>query len=79
MRSNQKTIILGCPKCGKETTVFNSRGNGYIRMRERQCKECGYTFMTKEEIVDLPKKETIPHYLNRLIAEMENGSGQRAV
>lgn len=79
MRSRPRSITIRCPKCNGETTVFNSRGNGYIRMRDRQCKACGFTFMTKEEIIDLPKKETVQHYLNRFIAEMEGEDVQSAV
>lgn len=79
MRIRPKSITIGCPKCGRETMVTNSRGNGFIRMRERECKECGFIFMTKEEIIDLPQKESVQHYLNRFIAEMGDVDEQRAV
>lgn len=69
-RKRPKSVTITCPKCGTETAVINSRGNGFIRMRERQCKECGFIFSTKEEIIDLPYNESIQHYLNRIIAEV---------
>ena len=70
-RKRPKSVTITCPKCGMETAVINSRGNGFIRMRERQCKECGFIFSTKEEIINLQNNETIYHYLNRIIAEVE--------
>ena len=69
---------MKCIKCGGKTVVFNSRSNGYVRLRERQCEKCGYTFATEEKPVDLGKM-SVAVYLNRMIKEMNSevrGSGE---
>lgn len=60
---------MKCPKCGNKTKVFDTRSDGYRRMRDRQCTFCGYIFSTEEKIVDRPKHETLVTYLNRTINE----------
>lgn len=48
---------MKCPKCGEETKVydkrwFNIRNTkcGYD-MRRRECKKCGYRFITEENYI----------------------------
>lgn len=62
---------MKCIKCGGKTVAFNSRSNGYVRLRERQCEKCGYTFATEEKPVDLGKM-SVAVYLNRMIKEMNS-------
>ena len=61
---------MRCLKCGGKTVVFNSRSNGFVRLRERQCKRCGYTFSTEEKPVDTGGM-SIPMYLNKIVREMQ--------
>lgn len=67
---------MKCLKCGGDTRVDESRSNGYIRIRARICKRCGYAFTTKEEPVDRGE-ETIPRYLNRVLYEMQRSEESR--
>lgn len=62
---------MKCLKCGYKTIVITSRSNGYIRLRERQCKMCGYIFTTREEPTDLGGL-SLPMYLNRMIEEIQS-------
>ena len=62
---------MKCIWCGGETAVFNSRSNGYIRLRERQCKRCGRIFTTAEKPVDLDGM-SVAVYLNRMIKEIND-------
>ena len=59
---------MKCLKCGGNTKVFNSQSNGYIRLRERQCERCGYTYTTEEKPVDLGEM-SVAMYLNWVLQE----------
>ena len=43
-------MTINCPRCGEDTGVYNTRGDGVIVHRGRYCKSCGYTFNTFETI-----------------------------
>ena len=45
-------MTINCPKCGGDSGVFNTRGDGIITFRSRFCKCCGYTFKTFETVGD---------------------------
>lgn len=40
---------MTCPMCGKRTHVVESRDNGIIVRRRRECKECKFRFTTYEQ------------------------------
>lgn len=40
---------MTCPVCGEDTEVLCTRGDCETTVRRYRCKECGYTFHTKEE------------------------------
>lgn len=58
---------MTCPKCGRKTTVTESRlandQGEEVRVRRRRCKYCGKTFFTIEyEIEDSQGLDLISQY-----------------
>lgn len=52
---------MQCPKCGSNTTVYETRPAGPMRVRLRQCKTCGHCFRTGEEYIrDVQQDKTRP-------------------
>jgi len=49
---------MNCPICGEGTFVKDSRTDGEIVKRIRQCKSCKYTFSTVEIESELLSKLT---------------------
>ena len=43
-------MTINCPRCFGNTLVINTRGDGYIVFRERECNRCHYRFTTFETI-----------------------------
>lgn len=37
-----------CPKCNNDTKVIDSRADGWIVRRRRECLVCGFRFATSE-------------------------------
>lgn len=48
-----------CPKCGGDTTVFDTRkkDDGKVMRRRRQCLECFTRFTTEERITKIEQEE----------------------
>lgn len=51
---------MNCPKCGCDSSVFDTRRHtDRIRRRRRECKKCGYYFTTYEFVVSNKKDKEL--------------------
>lgn len=45
-------MTINCPRCGEDTTVYKTNGDGVMVRRNRICRSCNLTFATLEVIGD---------------------------
>lgn len=45
-------MTISCPRCGEDTSVYKTNGDGLMVRRNRICQSCKFTFATLEIIGD---------------------------
>lgn len=48
-----------CPRCGGNVKVVSCTSNETAMFRQKKCKQCGLTFMTREQETDYKDLQTL--------------------